>query len=263
MTKEGLIKEIKAIAIIVIIIGISITTILVFQNTDFRDVFVYCLSGYVSLILLLFICGKYIKNRYFNNFKTVVLFPIVIIYALLLITIPFLSLIVHTLLYFGIAFLIPELLSKGLSYFHLIDFITVQTIIYLKITLTVFISVLLNPLLRDIVYRLSPVMLKSSKKLKPLELDKLTDYFLSVQNVRFFVYSFYVVALLTTNYLNFQGQSFSTNAVNDKCILQSFVTFIAFDRALALAKLLDFKPSSLVAKIHKSILKKLDAEAEG
>jgi hypothetical protein len=166
----------------------------------------------------------------------------------------------HIGLYFVIAFLIPELLYKGLMYLNLIDFVTMPTTVYLKITLTVFISVLFNPILRGIVYRISPARLNSSEKLKPYELGKLTDYFLSTNNVKFFVYAFYVVALLMTNYFNFQGDSISSNIETDKSILQSFVTFIAFDRTFALMKQLDFKPSGLLEKIYKSILYKVNKD---
>jgi hypothetical protein len=74
-----------------------------------------------------------------------------------------------------------------------------------------------------------------------------------MNNIKFLVYSFYVVALSVTNYLNFQGDSFSKGISTDKSILQSFVTFIAFDLALVLMKQLDFRPSHFVHKVIRSI----------
>jgi len=260
VTKKELYKEIKSTVIIALIVGIIFATISFLDNKTFQKIFFASLFVYIATTILLHIIGSYLKNKYFDKFASIISFPFGIMYAVLLVLIPFMALIIHVIFYFGIAFLIPELLYKGLNYFHLIDFITKPTTVYLKITLTVFISVILNPLLRDIVYRVSPIRLKSSQKLKPYELDKLTDYFLSTDNVKFFVYGFYVVALLTTNYFNFQGESFSSNIETDKSVLQSFVTFIAFDRTFALMKLLDFKPSGLLTKIYQSISNKLDTD---
>ncbi|MBA2583833.1 MAG: putative phage abortive infection protein [Bacteroidetes bacterium] len=165
------------------------------------------------------------------------------------------------MIYFAIAFLVPELFFKILNYFELLVFVNIQTITYLKITSTVFICVILNPLLRDIVYRISPARIKSSEKLKPYELDKLTDYVLSIDNVRFLVYGAYVIALLVINYFNLQGKSLNSANEIDKAVLQSFVTFIAFDRTVALMKQLNFRPSGLLNKIYQSILNKMNTEA--
>jgi len=231
-----------------------------FDNKTFQKYFPIYLVAYIGTVILFNFIGSLLKNKYFDKFTTIISYPFGIIYAILIVLIPFWTLLLQVGLYFGIAFLIPELLFKGLNYLNLIDFVTLPTKVYLKITLTVFISVLLNPLLRDIVYRISPARLKTSQKLKPYELGKLTDYFLSTDNVRFFVYAFYVVALLTTNYFNFQGDSISSYIETDKSILQSFVTFIAFDRTFALMKQLDFKPSGLLDKIYQSITNKVNNE---
>ena len=76
-------------------------------------------------------------------------------------------------------------------------------------------------------------------------------------NIRFLIYGLYVVLLLVTNFHNFENSTLTDNLLNDKAILQSFVTFIAFDRLLVLLTKLDFKPSDLLEKIGKSINNKL------
>lgn len=260
MTRKELYKEIKAIAIIVLAIAVILVSTSLLDNKTFQKYFLISLAAYIGAFILFHLLGSFLKNKYFDKFTTIISYPFGIIYAILLVLIPFWILLLHVGLYFGIAFLIPELLYKGLKYLNLIDFVTKPTTVYLKITLTVFISVLLNPLLRDIVYRISPARLKTSEKLKPYELGKLTDYFLSTDNIKFFVYAFYVVALLTTNYFNFQGESISSDIETDKSILQSFVTFIAFDRTFALMKQLDFKPSGLLDRIYQSISNKVNSE---
>lgn len=260
MTRKELYKEIKATAILVLAIALIFVFTSLFDNKTFQKYFLIYLVAYIGTVILFHILSSLLKNKYFDKLTKLISYPFGIIYAILLVLIPFWILLLHVGLYFGIAFLIPELLYKGLNYLNLIDFVTLSTKVYLKITMTVFISVLLNPLLRDIIYRISPARLKTSQKLKPYELGKLTDYFLSTDNVRFFVYAFYVLALLTTNFFNFQGDSISSNIETDKSILQSFVTFIAFDRTFALMKQLNFKPSGLLDKICQSITNKVNNE---
>lgn len=258
MTIKELYKEIKATTILVLAVVVIFVFTSIIVNETFQKYFLISIVTYIVTFILFNLLGTFLKNKNFNKFTTIFSYPFGIIHAILLVLIPICILLLHVGLYFGIAFLIPELLYKGLKYLQLIDFVTMPTTVYLKITLTVFISVIFNPLLRNIVYRISPARLNSSEKLRPYELGKLSDYFLSTNNVKFFVYAFYVVALLTTNYFNFQGYSISSNIETDKSILQSFVTFIAFDRTFSLMKQLDFKPSELLEKIYKSISNKVN-----
>jgi hypothetical protein len=258
MTRKDLYKELKAIGILIVGISVFFVFTYLFDNKTFQKYFLFSLVVYIVTSILFHLLGSFLKNKYFDKFTTIFYYPFGIISAILIVLIPFGALLMHVGLYFGIAFLVPEVLYNGLKFLHLIDFLTVPTSVYLKITLTVFISVILNPILRDLVYQISPLRLNSSEKLKPYELGKLTDYFLSTDNVRFFVYAFYFMALLTVNYFNFQSDSVSSNIETDKSILQSFVTFIAFDRSFILMKQLDFKPSGLLNNIYQSISNKVN-----
>lgn len=261
MTKKDLFKEMKSLAIIISIIVVLFLFISLFNSKTFQNIFLFPLVVYISMTVLFHFLGSILKSRHFDKFTTILSFPIGIIYAILTALIPLIGLLLHTMLYFVISFLIPEIIYLTLNSFHLIDSVTTQTIVYLKITLTVFISVLLNPLLRDIIYRISPMRLKTSEKHKPYEFDKLSDYFLSTDNIRFFVYGLYVIALLTTNFYYFQGDSITNSIDIDKSILQSFVAFIAFDRTFVLMKQLNLKPSILLTKINQSISIKSKTEA--
>ena len=197
------------------------------------------------------------KKKCFTKLSRIVSYLIGIIYAIIVVLIPLLMLFINVVFYFSIAFLIPELIYIALKNLNLFDFLTIPTVVYLKITLTVFLSVLLNSFLRCVVYHLSPRRIYTSKKLKPYEFRKRTDDLLSIDNIRFIVYVFYVVTLLISNYFNFQGDSICCSVEIDKPILQSFVTFIAFDCALALMKQLNFKPLRFVRNIFQSILYKI------
>lgn len=55
-----------------------------------------------------------------------------------------------------------------------------------------------------------------------------------------------------------QSNSISVTADQDRIIIQSFVTFIAFDRAFGLMKQLKFRPSELLEKIAAALKRKLE-----
>lgn len=249
MTTKGLLKELGSIAIIISAIVIGVLLIGFFDNKTFT----YSLIGYVSIFLVLLILNTFVKNKFFQKTTDIISLPLGLLMAIGSALIPFLTLFIHLAFYFGFAYGIPELIYKTLNYFHLIDQVTQPTIIYLKITVTVTLSVLFNPLLRDIIYQLSPMTRKSSEKLKKYELNKLTDYFLSTDNVRFFVYGFYVITLLIVNICCFQGQPVKISTDIDKLILQSFITFIAIDRVLILMKALNFRSTELLNQICQTI----------
>ncbi|MES2726934.1 MAG: hypothetical protein V4643_07515 [Bacteroidota bacterium] len=249
---KGFLKELGSVAIIIIAIVVSILfTDFVFYNKNFQYIF----FTYIIVFILFFILSGYIKNKLFQKTSAIFYLPFGLLVAAVSLLIPFLAVFLHLIFYFVFAYLLPEMTYKILNYFHLIDFITPSTALYLKITITVTISVLFNPVLRGIIHKISPWNRKSSEKLKKYELHKLSNYFLSTDNVRFFIYSSYVITLLIINICNFQGQPFKDSFGIDKSILQSFVTFIAVDRALVLMKALEFRPSELLNQIWRTIKK--------
>lgn len=259
MNRKGIYKELKATLILSFAIGLIFTLIYVFKNYYSHRITLFLVTYFIISVSLLII-RSFIKNKLFEKVVTIISFPFGLIYSIYIVLVPFWTLFIHLIYYFAISILTPYLLFKILNYFHLIDFIKRPTEIYLEITLTVFTSVLLNRVIRDVIYRITPDRSRTSEKMKPYELDKLTDYFLSRDNIRFFIYSFYVVALLTTNYFNFQGLSFNSTAEIDKSILQSFVTFIAFDRVLTLLRTLEFSPAKLLTKVYQSISNKINTD---
>lgn len=252
-------KELKATLIILSVIGLFFLVVYLCKK-NYSDKLTPILSVYFILSTILMTISSFFKNKYLTTLVKIIAFPFGLIYAILIIILPFWTLLVHLIFYFSISIIIPLLLFRGLHYFHLMDFINRPTEIYLKITLTVFICVLTNSIIRDLIYRIAPSRVRTSEKMKPYELEKLTDYFLSIDNIKFLIYAFYVIALLTTNCYNFQGKSFNSTAEIDKSILQSFVTFIAFDRVLTLLKALQFSPAKLLSRIYQSISNKIETD---
>lgn len=247
-------KEIKATIIIIA----AISVIIFFSKIEMDlHILMYSLAIYLIILTILYIFSTQYKIKYLDKVIYVIVIPISIIVVIITILIPFWIILIHTIFYFAIAYSIPTLIYKGLTYLNFLDFLTEPTAQYLTITIFVILSVLLNSTLRKIINLISPARVVSSEKMKPYELDKLTDYVLSMNNVRFLIYSGYIVVLLISNYNYFQSINEDINLDYDNVVLQSFATFLAFDTAFIYIKNVDFKPSILQSKINKSILNKI------
>lgn len=250
------IKEIKAIAIFTLIGIIIFGSIFALSYFKIETYLYQGITYYLILSSFFVIISTFIKSKNLKKITSVILAPAGIFLILGTIILPFGFLFIHVLLYSGFSFIIPELFFKITTFLNIELIKNNSTLIYTKLTSTVFIAVLFNYQLRTLIYKISPARINSSQKLKPYELDKLTNYLLSENNIRFLIYSSYVVLLLIVNFYNFEDKTYSKDLINDKAILQSFVTFIAFERALTLLKQLDFKPSDLLNSIIKSIINK-------
>ncbi len=256
------IKEVKAILIFLVLIIVFFSFIYVLSLGKVEYYFYVSLVGYLILATIAAITNSIFKNKLLDKIVGIILFPSGILWILLTLMIPFGTLFLHLIFYGIIAVIVPIILIKLLEHYHLISFLKESTILYLQITISVFISVLFNHQIRKIIYMISPARIYSSKKLKPFELEKLTDYVISEKNIRFIIYSMYVIVLMTINIYNFQEVTFNLNQILDKAILESFITFIAFDQLLILLKQLDFKPSDLLIKIMKSISNKFKEDID-
>lgn len=249
-------KEIKAISIFTIIGIIIFGFPYSLAYYKIENHFYSSLLIYTAICGFLAILSTIVKNKILKKLTNIILFPLGIILTIGNFIIPIGFLFIHLLYYVAFVILIPSAILKLLTVFDIYHINQIPTLTYIKFTSSVFIAVLFNYQIRKLIYKISPARINSSKKLKPYELDKLTDYMLSENNVRFLIYSLYVILLIITNYTNFEENYLSINITNDKAILQSFVTFIAFDRALSLLKQLEFKPSDFLSKIIKSIANK-------
>lgn len=251
------IKEIKAISIFVVFFFSIFVFIFLLSLGEIEKYFYYSFFGYMAISIITLILKLKFNNKTVNKVSGIILIPAGILYAIGTITIPFMTVFIHLLYYIVISVVLPIQITKGLFHFGYLSFLTETSIFFFQITASVFISVLFNHQIRQLIYLISPARIKTSKKLKPYELDKLTDYLISENNIRFLIYLFYFLSLIAINFSNFQGGTLTDKANFDKAILQSFIIFIAFDRVLSLLMDLDFKPSTFLEKIIQSISNKV------
>ncbi|WP_143147333.1 hypothetical protein [Chishuiella changwenlii] len=110
------------------------------------------------------------------------------------------------------------------------------------------------------VAKISPARYKDSQKLKPYNIKEISEYLLSQDNLKIIIYTFNFIAIIFLNVYNFQNLDFCDKIpLFEKPILQSLVSFIAFDRAITLFKGLKFKPSEMFEKILNGIKNKKES----
>lgn len=256
MEKNNTKEEVKSAGILILFFCATVLfSFFMVQSRTFRTVVLWWFIAGGVLWLAGVLLGKFYSNKTIRFLQVVAGFWIGILYAPVIFIIPFTALIFHVLFYFLISFLLPQLVFTGISYFELTPVIEKSTEYYLVLTIGVFISVLSNSLILRFVLFISPARVYTSEKLKPYRLADLSKVLLSAENIRSFIYGLYFILLVVINCYTFQG-SLPAGNINT-VILQSFVTYIAFDRALGHLKLLKFSFSNFRTQIFQSIKSKV------
>ncbi|NBA84772.1 hypothetical protein GVN16_03330 [Emticicia sp. CRIBPO] len=150
-------------------------------------------------------------------------------------------------MHIAISLFIPIILyrfDEGMKIARLKD----ETWVYLILSSGVIISIACRKLIVALINRFH----NSGEDIKIFE-NELTNYMLSEANIKLMIYFFYLVYLIVFNTLIFQGRSYFSNPNIDKAILQSFVTFIAFERIIVNLKVLEFRPSKLLKYLKDSL----------
>ncbi|WP_089756545.1 hypothetical protein [Chryseobacterium soldanellicola] len=207
---------------------------------------------YITTSCTLLLISLNYKNKKLQLCVDIYLTPLFLVIAIAGILLPMITLLFQYSLYLMISFVIPGLILKILSYFQIL-ILPNELKIYIIFTSAVFIAVLFNGKLRKFVQWLSSLYTKNYSFAKNAKLNALTDYVASQNIIKFLIYSIYVILLIVMNIHKLQGRSLYNNTNYDVAILQSFVTFLAFDKVHALSAQLDFKFSNLLSLLIYSI----------
>ncbi len=252
-------EEVKSAGILILIFSASVLfCFFMIQSHVFRQVIFWWFITGGLLWLAGSLLGKFYSNKATRLLQATSAFFIGVIYVPVIFIIPFTALIFHVIYYFLIAFLLPKLILLGITYFDLAPPIKTSTEYFILLTSGVFISVLANTFILRLVLHISPARIYTSEKLKPFGLENLSKLLLSAENIRSFVYGIYFILLVIFNFYTFQ-EVLNVASLNT-VILQSFVTYIAFDRALGQFKGLTFRFSNFRALIFQSIKNKVEKD---
>lgn len=250
-------NEIYSIIIIlltnILMVGILFLTMFLIEISSKVDYMLLKFLAYILLCIIIFQINKRHNTLFFNTIANIIYAPFIILFFVVLIAIPVLSVQMSVFLYLVFSFLAPMTAYRIDEYFQL-TVLNFETWVYIIITLGIIIAFSFHKYLKILVVKIVSIIHLKSERIQKLKLIELNDFVLSINNVKFTIFFLYLIYLITTNITALQHNSFYENQNIDKAVLQSFVTFVAIDRILTILKQTEFKPSKLL-EILKSSLK--------
>lgn len=207
---------------------------------------------YIVICIVTFQISKRIKSKFFEIIAQILYLPMTIFALLSAIAIPVLTIQLSIFLYLAFSFIFPMILFR-LDQNYQLTILNIETWTYLILTSGVIFAFLFHHQLKYIVQKVIPFIHQESERVKKFKLIELNDYVISINNIRFVIFSLYLIYVFIVNIMSFQNASFYENPNIDKAVLQSFVSFIAFDRVLATLKLTEFRPSKLLNILKESV----------
>ncbi|WP_346985985.1 hypothetical protein [Chryseobacterium sp. POE27] len=249
-------KEIIAGATIALLV--SVTAVVFYlvnylsQNVVIRPNWIWFILIYIISSFIIALLSVKIRKKYLRICIDIYLAPLFALISIVGLLLPVISLLFHYTLYLMFCFAIPGAVVAVLSYFQILT-LSAELKIYLIFTSAVFIAVIFNNKLRRFVQWLSSMYTANYSFANNAKLDSLTDYVASQNVVKFLIYSIYFILLILMNIYKLQNQSLYADKNYDVAILQSFVTFLAFDKVHGLSGQLDFKFSNFLSMIIHSV----------
>ena len=206
------------------------------------------------LCVLLFLIKKEITNKVIYFIVQAIIFPLSLILKFIVLALPVLSTQIYLLVYLIISYSVPLILytiDQNLDLTRLRG----ETWIYLIATTGSITAVLLHKQITFLTFKIIPFTARESWKIKRSKLVELCEYIVSRSNVKLIIYFSFFITLIIFTILGLQERSFYENSNIDNAILQSFATFIAFERILNNLELTKFKASNLLETLKLSIFK--------
>jgi len=210
------------------------------------------IAGYFILCFLLYQIKRKFKNKVFDFIVNIVYLPILFLYGFMIVAIPLLSAQLYLFFFFALSFLIPMLIYIFDELFFLTELRT-GTWCFIILSIGTITATLFQKQISFITFKVLPFTARKSEKINRVKLTQLCEYIVSKKNIKFTIYFLFFIALITFNIFGFQKTSLYGNPNIDKAILQSFVTFIAFEKMASYLKETEFKPSNLLSLIKSSV----------
>lgn len=205
---------------------------------------VYAMAFFAALFLVNRFPSKFLKI-----FLSIIFSPLIVFFLLLFLLIPISVIQFGVIFFIGVCFLIPFLLLKFLMFVFTFE-IPIPLMVYLTLTIGVIMPTLFHYQIKKLVSVILGFTKESSLvSLKSNPINGVFNYLLSEKNIKFLMFLIYLIIIICNNVFNLRQIPFLHSFDLDKAVLQSFVTFVAFDRVIANLKQLEFKPSDLFKKM--------------
>ena len=229
-------------------------TIYLFNYASTFDHFYWIIGSYVLVCILLYLIKQKIRNKVFYFIVQVILFPLDQLFKFIILVLPVIATQIYLFVYLGLSYFIPLILyiiDLKLNFTGLKN----ETWIYLIATTGSISATLFHKQITYLTFKIIPFTSRKSWKIKRLELCEVCEYIVSKHNVKLITYTMFFITLIIFTILGLQERSYYINSNIDNAILQSFATFIAFERILNNLELTEFKASELLETLKLSIYK--------
>lgn len=245
-------NEIKSIIAIIIIVVISIFVLFLVQK--------YIPKVYsFSILIIYFICSiiifrvqNKIKNKILRGILNVLTFPYFLIYILLTFSVPIFILGINFIIFLIFSSIIPFTYKTIDQNFYHIN-ITKYTDLYLCITIPLMTILIFHKYILKIINYINENNYGKGTNFEKFKINELANYVFDYKTIKFLIYTTYFTFLFIYSIYVINGQHFLTDSKNEKVILQSFISFIAFDRLVSNIKDFTITPSGLLDKLIKQI----------
>lgn len=210
---------------------------------------------YFFLLNLLSYFERKFDNRILKIFNLFLSIPLALVFIIGDITIPIITLLMHTIYFFTLAFLFPIgliLINHALKIIEL----SKGTQVFVVLTIGALESVVLYKYIIRLVYRYSPIKVNNSEKYEKFKLRELTEYVLTPKNIKFIFYTLYFIYLIIFSIMYLENKIFFISQTIDFAVLQAFLVFLAFDSLVINSKEIRVIPTKLLYKMVVGIFSK-------
>lgn len=245
-------KELRALLALIIIFICAIILILLFGSVN-NSVFVFIMVYFVLVLLLQPLIEKNIPV--ISRIIKFLSIPVAVILVLLMLLRPAVIFFFKTVFYFTFSTLIPFLLVKFNEKFNLLA-ISFESEVFILLTFSSIIAVWFQKYIFQIISHI-PILTISRQKNNQVneKTNELLYYSFSKPNVRFIIYLVFFTFLIVYSFNSFENKNVFSSEKIDKSILQSFLSFLAFDRILQNSKNWNFKPSDFLKSFIQTFRK--------
>lgn len=239
-------KEIRAMLIIAAFVAFYILLFkALFAISNFH-VFLYGLL----INVVLFIAFGLLHKKYPNNILKGAMLIFSIPYVIIRVIQPISLLSLTLLFYFIISVLIPysilQIIQTSIA-------ISKESFIFLLITASSLLSLMLNKSLLYIILNYGPWFKWHSKEIKDISAIELCRSILNPNNVKMVIYFCYFIYLSLYSFFLLEHKSIFISSQIDTAVMQAFFVFLAFDNLKIIRKEVDFSPSFILDKMSKVI----------
>lgn len=235
-----------------LLLGIGFKYLFDFASTI--DNLFWVIGAYILVCVLLNLVKAEIKNKTLYFIVRAILFPFSMVVKFIILAFPVMATQIYLFLYLAISFSIPIIFSIIDQKLDLIG-LKAETWIYLIATVGAITATLLHKQITFLTFKIIPFTSRKSWKSRRSKIVELCEYIVSKNNIKLVIYSIFFITLIIFTILGLQERSYYENSNIDNAILQSFATFIAFERILNNLELTKFKASELLETLRLSIFK--------